>query len=83
MSVPFFAKANGDWLRSTPALGRQCLDVAKMRGLLVCMTARTGTTRLNVDFVKQFDTPLPEFRFVRFPFVEGNNLYVQAGADLF
>jgi len=35
MSVPFFAKSNGDWVRSTPALDGDRLCVAGMRDVLV------------------------------------------------
>ena len=42
MSVPFFAKSNGDWVRSTPALDGDRLYVAGMRDVLVCLDARDG-----------------------------------------
>ena len=42
MSVPFFAKANGDWIRSTPAYDDGRLFVAGMLDVLVCLDAETG-----------------------------------------
>ena len=42
LSVPFFAKSNGDWVRSTPALDGDRLYVAGMRDVLVCLDARDG-----------------------------------------
>ena len=42
MTVPFFAKANGDWIRATPACDGESLFVAGMRDVLVCLDAQTG-----------------------------------------
>jgi outer membrane protein assembly factor BamB len=81
--VPFFAKSNGDWIRATPACDGECVYVAGMRDLLVCLDAQTGTVRWQVDFVKEFGTPLPAFGFVSSPLVDGEFLYVQAGASCF
>lgn len=36
VSVPFFAKSNGDWIRATPACDGESLFVAGMRDVLVC-----------------------------------------------
>ena len=83
MTVPFFAKANGDWIRSTPAYDGESLYVAGMKDVLVCLNAQTGQTRWTIDFVKQFSTTLPAFGFVCSPLVDGNDLYVQAGAAFF
>jgi len=80
MSVPFFAKANGDWIRSTPACDGESLYVAGMRDVLVCLNAETGDIRWQVDFVKELSTPVPEFGFVCSPLVDGEHVYVQAGA---
>ncbi|MFN0052315.1 MAG: PQQ-binding-like beta-propeller repeat protein [Planctomycetales bacterium] len=82
MSVPFFAKANGDWIRATPAFDGENLFVAGMRDLLVCLDPATGKVRWRVDFVKQMGTPLPPFGFVSSPLVDGEWLYVQAGGAL-
>ncbi len=82
LSVPFFAKSNGDWVRSTPAFDGESLYVAGMRDVLVCLDARTGETRWQVDFVKELGSPVPAFGFVCSPLVDGSHVYVQAGAAL-
>lgn len=80
MAVPFFAKSNGDWIRSTPAFDGESLYVAGMRDVLVCLDAATGEQRWIVDFVKDLGTPLPAFGFVCSPLVDGDSVYVQAGS---
>jgi outer membrane protein assembly factor BamB len=80
MTVPFFAASNGSWIRATPAYDGQSLFVAGMRDVLVCLDARSGEKRWCVDFVKKFGSPLPAFGFVSSPLVDGDALYVQAGA---
>lgn len=81
LSVPFFAKSNGDWIRGTPAWDGESLFVPGMRDLLVCLDAGSGHERWRVDFVKQFDAPLPDFGFVCSPLVADEAVYVQAGAS--
>jgi outer membrane protein assembly factor BamB len=78
--VPFFAKANGDWIRATPAFDGQSLYVAGMRDLLVCLDAATGETRWRFDFPAELGAPLPAFGFVCSPLVDDQHVYVQAGA---
>lgn len=80
IKVPFFAKSNGDWIRSTPAYDGESLFVAGMRDVLVCLNASSGEKRWEVDFVKELKTALPAFGFVCSPLVDGNHVYVQAGA---
>ena len=82
MSVPFFAASNGSWIRSTPAYDGECLYVAGMRDVLVCLDAETGQENWRVDFVNQFKTPLPAFGFVCSPLVDETAVYVQAGASV-
>jgi len=82
LTVPFFAKANGDWIRATPACDGESLFVAGMRDVLVCLDAATGAERWRVDFVKQFDAPVPDFGFVCSPLVDGDAVYTQAGASV-
>jgi outer membrane protein assembly factor BamB len=82
ISVPFFAKSNGDWVRSTPALDRDRLYVAGMRDLLVCLNAPDGREVWRKDFVKELKTPPPDFGFVCSPLVDGDAVYVQAAAAL-
>ncbi len=82
MSVPFFARSNGSWIRSTPAYDDGMLYVAGMRDVLVCLRASDGELVWRVDFVERFGTPLPAFGFVSSPLIDGDALYVQAGASL-
>lgn len=81
LSVPFFARANGDWIRATPAYDGQRLYVAGMRDVLVCLDGNTGKEVWRVDFVRELQTPVPQFGFVCSPLVVGDYLYVQAGAS--
>ena len=80
ISVPFFAKSSGDWIRSTPACDGESLFVAGMRDVLVCLDAKTGQERWRFDFVTKLDAPVPDFGFVCSPLVDGEAVYVQAGA---
>jgi outer membrane protein assembly factor BamB len=80
VKVPFFAKANGDWIRATPAFDEDRLYVAGMRDVLVCLDAHDGRELWRVDFVKQLAQPVPAFGFVSSPLVAGDAVYVQAGA---
>ncbi len=79
MSVPFFAKSNGDWIRATPALAGGTLFVPGMRDVLVALDAGTGSVRWRKDFVAELKTPLPAFGNVSSPLVDGDALYVQSG----
>ncbi|MBM3878023.1 MAG: pyrrolo-quinoline quinone [Verrucomicrobia bacterium] len=81
LSVPFFAKSNGDWIRATPASDGESLFVAGMRDLLVCLDIATGKERWRFDFVKQLEAPVPDFGFVCSPLVGSDAVYVQAGAS--
>lgn len=82
LSVPFFAASNGSWIRSTPAFDGESLYVAGIRDVLVCLNAQSGEIRWRVDFVEQLKTPLPTFGFVCSPLVDGEAVYVQAGASV-
>ena len=81
MSVPFFARANGSWIRSTPALDGERLFVAGMRDVLVALDAEKGDVLWKVDFVEKFASSLPSFGFVCSPLVTKDALFVQAGAS--
>ncbi len=81
LHVPFFAKSNGDWIRSTPALDADRLYVAGMRDVLVCLDARDGKEIWRKDFVEELGAPLPDFGFVCSPLVDGEAVYAQAGAS--
>ncbi len=82
LKVPFFAKSNGSWIRSTPAIDGDRLYVAGMREVLVCINARDGSEIWRKDFVNELKTPLPDFGFVCSPLVDGPAVFVQAGAGL-
>jgi outer membrane protein assembly factor BamB len=82
MTVPFFAASNGSWIRSTPAYDGERLYVAGMRDVLVCLNAKTGKEVWRVDFVNELKTPLPDFGFVCSPLLDGDAVYVQAGASV-
>ena len=82
LTVPFFAKSNGDWIRSTPALDADRLYVAGMRDVLVCLDTASGTQKWGKDFVKELKSPEPDFGFVCSPLVDGDAVYVQAGASV-
>jgi outer membrane protein assembly factor BamB len=82
MRVPFFAMANGSWIRATPAYDGESLFVAGMRDVLVCLNAKTGKENWRIDFVERLKTPLPSFGFVSSPLVIGEFVYVQAGGAL-
>lgn len=79
MAVPFFAAANGDWIRSTPACDGRNLVVFGMRDVLVCLNPQTGQERWRVDFPKAIGTPLPAFGAVCSPLIDGDDVYVQTG----
>lgn len=81
LSVPFFAWANGSWIRATPAYDGASLYVAGMCDVLVCLDARTGKERWKVDLKERYKTALPAFGFVCSPLVVGDAVYVQAGAS--
>jgi outer membrane protein assembly factor BamB len=82
MSVPFFARSNGDWIRATPALDGDTLYVAGMRDVLVALDVRDGSERWRLDFVQRFGSELPTFGFVSSPLVDGDSVYVQAGGGV-
>lgn len=82
MTVPFFARANGSWIRSTPAYDGESLFVAGMRDVLVCLDGKTGKLRWKADLMERYQTPLPAFGFVCSPVVDKEAVYVQAAASL-
>ena len=82
MSVPFFAKKNGDWIRATPAIAAGKVYVAGMCDLLVCLDLKSGQEIWKCDFKERFQTALPAFGFVSSPLVDDGAVYVQAGGAL-
>ena len=79
LSVPFFAKANGDWIRATPALDGDRLFVAGIRDVLVCLDTNSGNVLWRIDFVKETGADPPAFGFASSPLVVGDAVFVQAG----
>lgn len=82
MTVPFFAAANGSWIRSTPAFDGERLYVAGMCDVLVALNGATGEEVWRVDFTQEFGTPKESFGFVCSPLVSDGRVYVQTGAGL-
>ena len=80
MKVPFFASKNGSWIRSTPVYDGENIYVCGMRDVIHSLDAKTGKTNWKVDFVERYKTPLPAFGMVCSPIIDGDFLYVQAGA---
>ena len=78
ISVPFYAKSRGDWIRSTPAFDGETLYVAGMRDVVVALDGATGKERWRLDFVATYGTSVPDFGLICSPLVDGDHLYVQA-----
>ena len=81
MRVPFFARKNGSWIRSTPATDGESLFVAGMRDVLLCIDAKTGKEQWRMDFPKELGAEPPAFGFVCSPLLIGDSVIVQAGAS--
>ncbi len=79
MTVPFFAKANGDWIRSTPATDGKRVLVCGMRDVIASFDAATGDEQWRVDFIADHGAVLPSFGLVCSPLIQGGFAYVQAG----
>ncbi len=82
MSVPFFARQNGSWIRSTPTWDGERLYVGGIRGVMVCLNAENGEEIWRKDFVKEFSASMEQFGFVCSPVVLGDYLYSQCCAGL-
>jgi outer membrane protein assembly factor BamB len=82
ISVPFFARENGSWIRSTPATDGQSLYVAGIRDVLVSLDIETGKENWRIDIAETFDAPLPGFGTVCSPLIDGQHLYLQAAASV-
>ena len=82
MKVPFFARKNGSWVRSTPVYDDGTLYVGGIRDVLVALDAQTGKEKWKIDFVKTEKSTVPTFGFVSSPVILGDHLYIQAGAQV-
>lgn len=80
--VPFFAKRNGDWIRSTPAFDGESLFVGGMSEKLHRLDAATGRILWSIDFPERFETPVPDFGFASSPLIDGDFLYIQAANSI-
>ena len=80
--MPFVAKANGDWVRSTPAWDSETLYVGDMAEVVVALDGATGFELWRVDFPRRYATPVADFGFASSPLVVGDFLYVQAANSL-
>ncbi len=83
MKVPFFASANGSWIRSTPALDDGRLYVGGMVDVLVCIDSQSGQQIWKIDFPNDRGSKKPQFGFASSPLVFGDALYVQAGGAFY
>lgn len=81
MSVPFFAAANGDWIRATPACSDDGLVVVGMRDVIVCLDPKTGAEKWKVDCPNSMGTPLPMFGANCSPLIDGDSVYMQTGGE--
>lgn len=82
LAVPFFAAANGDWIRSTPVTVPGSLVVLGMRDVLVRLDTQTGEVLWRIDFPEKFKTPLQPFGAACSPLIHQNAVYVQLGGGL-
>jgi outer membrane protein assembly factor BamB len=82
MRVPFFAKRNGDWVKSTPATDGERVYAIGMQDELVCIKAADGEIVWQVDFKERYGTQGPSFGQPCSPLVDGESLYIQAGMSV-
>ena len=82
ITVPFFAKSNGDWIRSTPATNGKQIVVGGMRDVIACFDCETGQESWRIDFHEQTGVELPAFGLVCSPLIDGDYVYVQAGGGV-
>ncbi|MEM6797536.1 MAG: PQQ-binding-like beta-propeller repeat protein, partial [Acidobacteriota bacterium] len=83
MKVPFFADANGSWIRSTPAYDGQTLFVGGIQEVLVALDGATGEERWRFNFPARLGTEQPAFGYVCSPLLEDGFLYLEASTSLF
>ena len=82
MKVPFFARRNGSWIKSTPATDGEHLYVMGMLDDLVCLDVKTGDIAWHVDFKARYGTAKPMFGQACSPLIDGDAVYVQAGLSV-
>jgi len=82
IEVPFFAEANGSWVKSTPAWDGKTLFVGDAREVLIAFDGESGNERWRLDFPKTYGTPIPPFGFASSPLIVGDKLYIQAANSI-
>lgn len=82
IKVPFFARRNGNWIKSTPATDGEHLYVMGMLDELVCLRVEDGSMVWEVDFKDRYGTAGPMFGQPCSPLVDGEAVYVQAGLSV-
>ena len=60
ITVPGYARGNGEWVKATPAYDGDALYVAGMRDLLVCLDVADGKEHWRIDFVNEYKTRPPD-----------------------
>lgn len=78
IQVPPYARANGSWIKSTPALAEDSLAVLGMRDEVVCLEPATGKIRWQADLSERFDARRPPFGGVCSPLIDDRAVYVMA-----
>lgn len=79
IEVPSYARANGSWIKSTPALAEGSLVVLGMRDEVICVDPATGRIRWQADLAEGFDASRPPFGGVCSPLIGDGAVYVMAG----
>jgi outer membrane protein assembly factor BamB len=82
LAVPFFAAANGDWIRSTPAVTDGHLIVFGIRDMIVDLDPATGKENWRIDLPTKLGTPIEAFGAVCSPLIDGEFVYLQTGGGL-
>ncbi len=77
--MPGYARANGSWIKSTPALGENSFVVLGMRDVVVCLEPDDGEIRWKADLAERFGARRPPFGGVCSPIIDNGAVYVMAG----
>ncbi len=79
IKVPGYARPNGSWIKSTPALMEDSLVILGMRDEVVCLDQATGAIRWKADLAERFSARRPPFGGVCSPLIDDGSVYVMAG----
>ena len=88
MAVPFFAAANGSWIRSTPAVAPGTAEASPivvalgMRDQIVAADPTSGAKLWERDLSETLGSPRPAFGGVCSPLIDETGIYVQTGGPL-